>query len=58
VHPMQNAKPPVNYARAQLLLDLGHSVRYVANDLGCSTQALYYGLKVGKIVRHVPAPAE
>jgi hypothetical protein len=55
---MQNAKPPVNYARAQLLLDLGHSIRYVANDLGCSTQALYYGLKVGKIVRHVPAPAE
>jgi len=54
---MPTASDKVDYTAAQKLLDLGHEVRYIATALGCSTQALYYGLKVGKIVRHAPPPA-
>lgn len=47
----------VDYTQAQKLLDLGHDVRYIATALGCSTQALYWGLKKGKLVRHASPPA-
>lgn len=55
---MPAAPPPVDYTQAQKLLDLGHNIRYIAKALDCSTQALYYGVKVGKLVRHAPPPAE
>lgn len=41
----------INYAKATRLLSQGASVRQVALQLGCTTQAIYYAIGMGYIQR-------
>lgn len=44
----------IDYQKATKLLAKGASVRQVAYECGCTTQAIYYAISVGHVKR--PAP--